>query len=195
MHNHKSRSTLLTESLYAKLFADINDFREAFDLPVSQPDSFAESDDQLHSSLLIEEMSELATATTKIQIADALIDSVYVLVGRDSHLGKMTINSYLIDILLNIAKQQDIDFVKGWDIVHASNMSKLCVDEADFNNTKQYYKDLGVDVYGTTKSNGMIAVKCAKDVNYIAGGIRKKIKKDKVLKSVSYTEADLTSVC
>lgn len=195
MDTHKTNLKLLTPELYTSLFEDIVDFREAFDLPISTPDSFNESHDALHTSLAIEELNELASAQSKTDIADAVIDTVYVLIGRDVHIGTNTLNVYLIELLLNIAERQGIDFKAGWDEVHSSNMSKLCPNEDDFNKTQEYYKGLGVNVYGTVKPNGMIAVKCAEDVTYMAGGVQKSIKKDKVLKSISYAEADLTKAC
>jgi predicted HAD superfamily Cof-like phosphohydrolase len=97
--------TLLTQELYSKLYRDIHEFRTTFDLPVDSPDTLDAKADTLHTSLISEELTELAEATDKIEQADAIVDSVYVLMGRLVHLGCNQVGerleiSYLIDLLL-----------------------------------------------------------------------------------------------
>ncbi|MDN5370519.1 MAG: hypothetical protein PWP74_1827, partial [Shewanella sp.] len=108
--------TLLTQSLYDKLYRDIREFRITFDLPVAVPDSLDDKQDQLHTSLISEELTELAEAKDKVEQADAIVDSVYVLMGRLVHLGATGLEqrleiSYLVDLLLQVASNRGIDFV------------------------------------------------------------------------------------
>ena len=182
----------LSQDIYQKLYQDILEFRTTFDLAVEITDSIDEKNDLLHTSLAIEELTELAEADSKIEQADAIIDSVYVLMGRAVHLGNkskdenLTI-SYLIDLLLNIANNLNIDFIACWDEIHSSNMSKVCKTEDEFQETKLFYQKQGIDISSTTKGHFIIA-KCAKNVELP----NKTIKEGKVLKSVNYRPANLS---
>tara|TARA_R110001583_G_scaffold22238_2_gene83554 strand:+ start:5210 stop:5782 length:573 start_codon:yes stop_codon:yes gene_type:complete len=181
----------LTQTLFDHLYNDINQFRETFDLPCNNPESLDEKADTLHSSLIIEELTELAEADSKIEQADAIVDSVYVLMGRLVHLGndKVTDNiaiSYLVDLFLNVAKQRDIDFLPCWDEVHSSNMSKVCRNQSEYQETQAFYAKQGVELMDSIKGDFIIA-KCAKDVQ-MQGKI---VRQGKVLKSVYYRPADL----
>ena len=71
--------SLLTQPIYDHLYADILQFRETFDLPCEDPSSLDWQADMLHNSLIIEELTELAVADCKVEQADAIVDSVYVL--------------------------------------------------------------------------------------------------------------------
>lgn len=183
--------SLLTQPIYDHLYADITQFRETFDLPCEDPDSLDEKADQLHSSLIIEELTELAEAGSKIEQADAIVDSVYVLMGRLVHLGAKQVNdnleiSYLIDLFLNVALHRDINFLPCWDEVHSSNMSKVCRNAQEYQETQAFYAKQGVELTDSIKGEFIIA-KCAKDVQ-LAGKI---VRQGKVLKSVYYRPADL----
>lgn len=183
--------SVLDQPLYDHLYRDISQFRSTFDLPIEDPASLNEKMDQLHTSLAIEEMTELAVADSKVEQADAIVDSVYVLMGRLVHLGDKEINdnlaiSYLIDLLLNVAKNCDINFVACWDEVHSSNMSKVCRTEAEYEETQAHYAKQGVELMATTKGEFIIA-KCAQDVELED----KVIRQGKVLKSVYYRPANL----
>lgn len=72
----------LTTDIFNHLYRDISEFRSTFDLPVASPESLDDKTDTLHTSLAIEELTELAEADNKTEQADAIIDSVYVLMGR-----------------------------------------------------------------------------------------------------------------
>lgn len=183
--------TRLTQPLYQQLYRDISEFRYTFDLPVNDIDSLDDKADTLHTSLIIEELTELAEATNLVERADAIIDSVYVLMGRLVHLGAGQVTdrleiSYLIDLLLCIAHQSRIDFMSCWDEVHASNMSKVCHNEQELADTIAFYATQGVDIVGSKKGDFIIA-KCAKDVEMEG----KVVRQGKVLKSVYYRPADL----
>ncbi|MDP5147250.1 nucleoside triphosphate pyrophosphohydrolase family protein [Shewanella sp. ULN5] len=182
----------LTQPIYDHLYRDILEFRSTFDLPVADESSLDAQADALHTSLIIEEMTELAEADSRIEQADAIVDSVYVLMGRLVHLGATQVVdrleiSYLIDLLLNVAKNRQIDFIRCWDEVHSSNMSKVCRNEQELNETIAHYAKQGVEIVGSTKGEFIIA-KCAKDVE-MAGKV---VRQGKVLKSVYYRPADLT---
>ena len=184
----------LTQPIYDHLYRDIFEFRSTFDLPVNDETSLDHKADTLHTSLIIEEMTELAEADSRIEQADAIVDSVYVLMGRLVHLGATQISdrleiSYLVDLLLNVAKNREIDFIKCWNEVHSSNMSKVCRNQQELAETIAHYAKQGVEIVGSTKGEFIIA-KCAKDVD-MAGKV---VRQGKVLKSVYYRPADLTSL-
>lgn len=183
--------TQLTTELFNYLYQDITEFRSTFDLPVASPESLDDKADTLHTSLIIEEMTELAEADSKTEQADAIVDSVYVLMGRLVHLGQQRIEdnlaiNYLIDVLLNVAVNRGIDFLPCWDEVHSSNMSKVCRNEQEFADTEAHYAKQGIELTAVKKGDYLIA-KCAKD--FVSDA--KTIRQGKVLKSVYYRPADL----
>jgi predicted HAD superfamily Cof-like phosphohydrolase len=186
--------SLLTDTIYSQLYRNILQFRSTFDLPCESPSSLDSKADMLHNSLIIEELTELAEATCKIEQADAIIDSVYVLMGHAVHLGNskkednVTI-SYLVDLLLNVAKTKKIDFLACWNEIHASNMSKVCKSHQEFKDTVAFYEKQGVKLTGSIKGDFIIA-KCAQDVQ-LTGKI---VRQGKVLKSVYYRPADLSNI-
>ncbi len=188
------RLTKLTQAIYDHIYTDISEFRSTFDLPVNDESSMDEVSDSLHSSLIIEELTELAQADSKTEQADAIVDSVYVLMGRAVHLGHSNIEdnitiSYFIDVLLNAADNLNIDFIPCWDEIHSSNMSKVCRDQAEYLDTESFYAKQGIELMPVEKGNYIIA-KCAED--FISE--TKTIRKGKVLKSVNYRPADLSQL-
>lgn len=186
--------TLLTSELFTHLYQDISEFRFTFDLPIADLDSLDDKADTLHTSLAIEELTELAEADCKTEQADAIVDTVYVLMGRLVHRGDNTLEanigiSYIIELLLHVAKNRGINFLPCWDEVHSSNMSKVCRNEQEFAETQAFYAKQNVELDGIEKGEYIIA-KCAKDVD-MQGKI---VRKGKVLKSVYYRPADLASL-
>ncbi|WP_394247049.1 nucleoside triphosphate pyrophosphohydrolase family protein [Vibrio profundi] len=184
----------LTQEIFNHLYKDIEEFRGTFDLPVASPESLDEKADTLHTSLAIEELTELAEADCKTEQADAIVDTVYVLMGRLVHLGHSKVEdnlaiSYLIDLLLNVAKNRAIDFLPCWDEVHSSNMSKVCRNEQEFADTETHYAKQNIKLTAVQKGDYIIA-KCAEDV--VDQG--KTIRQGKVLKSVYYRPADLAAL-
>ena len=183
--------TQLTPAIYDALYADISQFRETFDLPCAAPETLDDKADALHTSLIIEELTELAEAPCKVEQADAIVDSVYVLMGRLVHLGDKQVEdniaiSYLIDLFLNVAKQRAINFMDCWNEVHSSNMSKVCRNQEEYIKTEAFYAEQGVKLVDSIKGEFIIA-KCAEDVQ-LEG---KLVRQGKVLKSVFYRPADL----
>ena len=184
----------LDQPLFDHLYRDITEFRSTFDLPVADASSLNDQADTLHTSLAIEELTELAEADNKTEQADAIIDTVYVLMGRLVHLGHSQVSdnlaiSYLIDLLLNVAVNRGIEFIPCWDEVHSSNMSKVCRNEKEYADTQAYYAEQGIELMAVQKGDYIIA-KCAQDL--VSEG--KTIRQGKVLKSVYYRPADLASL-
>ncbi|MDW6004230.1 nucleoside triphosphate pyrophosphohydrolase family protein [Vibrio mangrovi] len=184
----------LTPAVFEHLYNDIVEFRLTFDLPVNQPDSLDSAADTLHTSLAIEELTELAEAQDKTEQADAIVDTVYVLMGRLVHLGHHTPEhnpgiSYLIDLLLNVADHRNIDFIPCWDEVHSSNMSKVCRSQKEYDETESFYAEQGIKLAPVIKGDYIIA-KCAED--FVSA--EKTIRQGKVLKSVYYRPAALSEL-
>ncbi|MBW3694935.1 SAM-dependent methyltransferase [Vibrio sp. T187] len=184
----------LNQEIFNHLYKDIEEFRSTFDLPVASPETLDEKADTLHTSLAIEELTELAEADCKTEQADAIVDTVYVLMGRLVHLGHSKVEdnlaiSYLIDLLLNVAKNRAIDFLPCWDEVHSSNMSKVCRNEQEYADTEAHYAKQNIKLMAVQKGDYIIA-KCAEDV--VDQG--KTIRQGKVLKSVYYRPADLAAL-
>lgn len=187
--------TKLTQKIYSKLYRDITEFRTTFGLPVNGVIVY--HNDKLHTSLIVEEMTELAQADSKAEQADAIVDSVYVLMGRVVHSSQCMDDvdgssihavsaTTQIEVLLHVADNLGIDFLSCWDNIHASNMSKACNNEAEFEDTREHYAALGIKVV-SEEVNGKLVVKCAED--FVSD--EKTVLKGKVLKSVYYTPANL----
>ncbi|MBD1577554.1 nucleoside triphosphate pyrophosphohydrolase family protein [Vibrio sp. S11_S32] len=186
--------TLLTLELFAHLYQDISEFRFTFDLPIADLSSLDDKADTLHTSLAIEELTELAEADCKTEQADAIIDTVYVLMGRLVHRGDDSVKanigiSYIIELLLHVAKNRGVEFLPCWDEVHSSNMSKVCRSKQEFIETQAFYAKQNVELEAVKKGDYIIA-KCAKDIEMQG----KTVRKGKVLKSVYYRPADLESL-
>ncbi len=184
--------TLLTDDLYDRLYHDLCEFRSTFDLPNHDGIALTAQEDTLHTSLIIEELTELVVAGNKLEQADAIIDSIYVLMGRLVDIGVQRLEecpgiAYLIDLLLHTAKNLSINFLACWDEIHSSNMSKACRNWQEYKDTEAYYHQKGISITAVEKEDGIIA-KCAAD--HITA--EKTILKGKVLKSVYYRPADLS---
>ncbi|ELP6119384.1 TPA: SAM-dependent methyltransferase [Vibrio vulnificus] len=191
----RPKLNFLTQELHDKLHKDIIEFRTVMLLPVGDESTLLEKDDNLHTSLIVEELMELADAKSPIEQFDALLDAVYVLMGRVAQLGySIPEIDYLVDLILTICDKKGFDFVAGWNIVHASNISKVAENESVFEETKQFYAAKGVSVIGETLADGRIVVKAEKDTTYMDNGEEKFIRANKVLKSVKYTPADLSAL-
>ncbi|QSX33262.1 nucleoside triphosphate pyrophosphohydrolase family protein [Shewanella avicenniae] len=185
----------LNHAIYQQLYTDIAEFRHTYDLAVADPSSLTEQQDALHTSLITEELTELAEAQDIVEQADAIVDSVYVLMGRLVHLGIDDVTqdstgiSYLIDILLQVANARTIDFISCWHEVHSSNMSKVCRTQQELDDTIAHYAEQGIKIEGVSKGGYLIA-KCAEDCQ-LQG---KLVRRGKVLKSVYYRPADLAKL-
>lgn len=94
-----------------KQIEQVAEFQKAFNSPVNdQPTNLDFDRAMLRKRLIEEEVGELSVATVKndhVEILDAIIDSMYILIGTAHEYG--------------VAKYLE----KAFDEVHASNMSKL----------------------------------------------------------------------
>ncbi|MGL6027232.1 MAG: nucleoside triphosphate pyrophosphohydrolase family protein [Vibrio sp.] len=186
--------TKLTQEIFDHLYRDIHQFRQTVDLPVAAPHTLNSQADTLHTSLAIEELTELAQADNKTEQADAIVDTVYVLMGRLVHLEQAKIEdnlaiSYLIDLLLHVADNLNIAFLACWDEVHSSNMSKVCRNQQEYLETEQFYAEQGIKLMAVQQGEYIIA-KCAQD--FISAS--KTVRQGKVLKSVYYRPANLVEL-
>jgi len=177
----------MTEKIYKKLYQDVRDFRVAFGLPVECNVSYQEA--KLHNALVSEELVELASAVSATDKVDALVDLAYVTMGRHVNSGdKLVLNADpILNAIVTYFKVKHIDFIKCWDEVHRSNMSKACINIEEAELTVAKYRALGVSA-GYSRVNGMYAVYCAEDC--ILKGVP--IKRGKILKSISYKPADFS---
>lgn len=120
-------------------------------------------------NLIREEMKELEEAVVNkdyTETVDALTDLLYVIYGMGASIG--------------------MDMDKSYDIVHKSNMSKLCKDEQEAQLTVQHYRDnistLGYDSPTYRKSlDGKYYVVYNESTK-------------KILKSINYTPANFSSL-
>jgi len=129
--------------------------------------------EELHDKLIREELAELA---------DALADSVVVWCGKcaDGYISEGTLRSVISGVHA-AAFDIDINLDAAFEIVHRSNMSKLCTLQ-ELDTTILKYLALGVTVDFTEVSDGLYACRSACDhPDYPRG---------KLLKSVSYQAPD-----
>ncbi|MGY2573028.1 hypothetical protein C1N32_20285 [Vibrio diazotrophicus] len=182
--------TVLTPEFWEQMCHDINEFRNTFQLPVNEPISV--NDCNVHNALHIEELVELALATTKVEQADAILDAVYTLVGRTAQVGDYNMETstvaHIVDILLATASTLGIPYVECWNAIHESNMTKAASSEKEALDTVEHYKNRGIAGEFFISDSGKYLIKCSEDSVDETGS---KIRKGKVLKSVNYTPVDL----
>lgn len=161
----ETRQTITTN------FEKIKEFHKTFSHPCEnkiQTKVFVENPKlvQLRKALIDEEVKELHDAIEQhdmIETIDALTDILYVVYGAGAALG--------------------IDLDKAFDIVHKSNMSKLCVSEEEAFETVGHYKKI---YENGDKKYDSPAYKLAPDgVRYIVYNEST----NKILKSINYTPA------
>jgi predicted HAD superfamily Cof-like phosphohydrolase len=120
---------------------------------------------KLRNSLITEERDELVEASENknfVEVIDALADILYVVYGSGAAYG--------------------IDLDKAFDLVHKSNMTKLCANEDEANETVEWYKknELRYDSPAYRKSDdGKYWVVYNQSTN-------------KILKSINYKPVDLS---
>jgi len=115
-------------------FNKIVEFHKAFGLIHNDDHNISSLDNEslvkLRLGLIQEEFNELKQAITDkdfIEVRDAIADLLYVVYGTASSFGI----------------QADNDF----DVIHQSNMTKLCQTEEIAKETVQWYKENKLDVY------------------------------------------------
>lgn len=144
----------------------VKEFRAATGLDAGQPV-------ELHDKLIREELSELA---------DALADSVVVVAGKRAD-GLMSDAEYRHSIghIMESAYWVGINLEAAFNIVHESNMSKLCTTD-ELKPTMAKYEELGVTLEIKPVQDGLFAVFSATD--------HPDYPKGKLLKSVGYHAPD-----
>lgn len=173
----------MNQELIGKMFKNVIEFRTVFDLPIGE-----DFTPELHESLTVEELVELCDAENLIDVADAIIDICYVVVGRavNKVLKEYSNEYYLLGLMMKVAEKKGIPFERCWNEVHSSNMSKACESLELARDTRDKYKleNIEVEIFSV---GGLYLVKCERDPTG-------DIKKGKVLKSVNYTPANLSFV-
>lgn len=175
-----------------KMKADVTEFRTAFGLEILRNRGMNVEEHILHHSLIIEELSELlAKADLDIERLDAIVDSVYVLMGQQVHDYSLIGVHYFMLTLYDLAISLGYDFEGAWQEVHDSNMSKLCVSMVEAQRTKHVYEvNKGYEEVEIIAQENYFIVRNAVDVTLPCG---KFVKAGKTLKSINYKPADLTA--
>lgn len=157
-------------------FEKVIEFHKAFGLPHNtemQSNVFTENKKltKLRLDLILEEVSELKEAIDThdfTEVIDALSDILYVVYGAASSFG--------------------ININKAFDIVHKSNMSKLCTSEEQAQKTVENYRKLyesGSSTYDSPEYRLSDNKKYWVVFNKSSG---------KILKSIDYTPANFESL-
>lgn len=153
-------------------FDKVIEFNKSFEIEVNdkpQPNIFTDNPEltKLRLDLIKEEVSELITAIKEndfTETIDALSDILYVVYGAGASFG--------------------IDLNHTMDIVHKSNMTKLCKTEEEAKKTVEWYKK-NSKIYNTPtykkSKNGDYWIIYNKDSG-------------KILKSINYTKANFDNV-
>lgn len=190
--------TPINTAVYTSFYNDIVDFRNTFKLPVNTPANYQTEDEALHDSLYLEELLETFNAENEVKRADGIIDAMYVTFGKLVHKGLRSYGQMVetplfrdLSVLYTIGckKFTEEKLLLCWAEVHRSNLSKVCPDAKDRDATMKKYKALGVKVRSEKCDKGYI-VKVAEDCEVGEDFYPK----DKVLKSVSYSEANLAAI-
>lgn len=135
----------------------VSEFYNLFDLPIMEtPCIPGKKQSDLRITLLQEELNELKEAINNkdiVEIADALGDIEYVLVGTILEFG--------------LGNQ----FKKAFDKIHKSNMSKVCNSLKEAKETIQYYKEKEIEVKYVKKNDKYLVYrvsdkKILKSINY-----------------------------
>lgn len=157
-------------------FEKVIEFNDGFGVPVNntiQKNVFEKNPDlvKLRLDLILEEVTELKEAIDThdmTETIDALADILYVVYGAGASFG--------------------INLDKAFDIVHTSNMSKLCETEEDAIETVRIYKEK----YGNGNSPyDSPAYRRSKDNKY---WVVYNESTGKILKNYKYTPANFTNL-
>lgn len=154
-------------------FERVKDFNRAFGLPVAsspRPDVFREDPDLAKRSLnlICEELRELKQgieAQDLSEVTDALADLLYVVHNAGAVFG--------------------VDLDRAFDIVHHSNMTKLCSSEEEAQKTVEWYKSKLSHRYDTPAYRPAVDGKHWVVYNEST---------QKPLKSINWVEPDFTAI-
>jgi len=153
-------------------FEDLQEFHKSFEHPCPDEvdNKFFEKKSlvKLRMDLIREEVKELEDAVINkdfIETVDALGDIIYVVQGMSVCMG--------------------VDLQKAFDIIHSSNMSKLCKTEEEAKQTVAWYMKNKLDTYDSP------TYKQSKDKKYY---IVYNSSTGKILKNINYTSANFSSI-
>ena len=166
--NTQTNTQTAQQSHAASNFEKVVEFNTVFGLPThtSPQTDIVRTNPALTTlrvDLITEECQELVDAVKAndfTEIVDALADILYVVYGAGSSFG--------------------VDLNKAFDIVHSSNMSKLCRSEAEARLTVEWYRREKLDVYDSPDYRKSECGKYWIVFNRSSG---------KILKSINYTPA------
>lgn len=175
---------------YAHAYKAVTDFRRVMDLPIGT--KMTEIESANHTALYVEELTELAVAKNKIDQADAIIDSIYVCMGRCVQAGVYQTNmhpymAYPVLALYNVAMALKMPIYALFDDIQTSNMSKTVTDKESVQFEVEHLTSKGL-VVEVIEKQGYYIFKAATDCP------EKGIKKGKVLKPSSYIAANLKPI-
>ncbi len=160
--SHLTTKDELQQSSINPYLQKVMEFNSVFGVPeLHAPGIPSKEAIDLKIRLIQEELDELKIAAESndiVGVADALADIQYVTSGAITGFGLQ--NSF-----------DDI-----FNEVHSSNMSKICKDEIDANNTVKYWTDMGQPSYKIFERNSWFVKRTADN---------------KIMKSVSYRAADI----
>jgi len=123
----------------------------------------------LRLALIHEEVNELTAAIESHdfkEVIDALADILYVVYGAGDSFG--------------------VDLDEAYQIVHSSNMTKICKTEKEAQDTVEWYKKNKLDIYPTPAYK-----KAVDDIHWVVFNEST----GKVLKSINYLPAELDHFC
>lgn len=140
----------------------VDQFHKMFKLPILDEPKYPQPERcRLRIKLLEEELKEVVEAIHSgnlPEILKELCDLEYVLQGAVLEFGLGEI------------------YDKGFDLVHSSNLSKLCHGTQDLEDSIESYRKEGVDAHGEQISDGVWILRRTSD--------------GKVLKSINYSPAE-----
>ena len=153
-------------------FEDLKEFHRSFEHPCPDKvdNKFFEKKNlvKLRMDLIREEVKELEEAVVNndfVETVDALGDIIYVVQGMAVCMG--------------------VNLQKAFDIIHKSNMSKLCKTKSEAKQTVDWYLKNKLDTYDTP------TFKLSSDGKYY---IVYNASTGKILKNINYTKTDFSSL-
>lgn len=186
-----------------KHIEQVREFHENFNHPINDNDL---KHRQLRIKLIFEELKELSEATdtrkTFLDLCEETVTETYGIRVDFDNIKTDMIHQRIpsisdgdnVDVVETLDALCDIEYVlggtivqsgmqdvfnEGYDRVHASNMSKMCSNEKERDDTLKFYADKNIEVYAEQKGTGYI--------------IKRSID-DKTLKNVYYNAVDLSDL-